>query len=186
MRIFLSRGESMKHAVLALVLLFCTLAHAARFKQTGHMEKHPDSEPRDLLGGMQDLYFSGDKVCMPANAEHPADCRKSGDWMVTDIGTTTIVLEDGTSVEVESNGRARKTVFDRVVDQWIGRRLVRNAMGPHYDPNDFGAAAHGSFRYRLRKRKNVAYEIDIKGIGKGPYPGKPVAAAQPGGNPATP
>jgi|SRR5450432_1697796 hypothetical protein len=178
----------MKHIALALVLVFGSLAHAARYKQVGHMEKHPDSEPRDLLGGMQDLYFSGDKVCMPATESHPAECRKPGDWVVTDIGTTTITLEDGTSFEVESNGRARKSVFDRVVDKWIGRRLVRNAMSPHYDPNDYGAAARGTFHYRLRKRKNVAYEITIKGIGKGPYPppAKSVVAAQPDAKPTTP
>jgi hypothetical protein len=177
-----------KHIALALVLVFGSLAHAARYKQIGHMEKHPDSEPRDLLGGMQDLYFSEDKVCMPATANHAAECRKAGDWVETDIGTTTITLEDGTSFEVESNGRARKSVFDRVVDKWIGKRLVRNAMSQHYDPNDDGAAARGTFRYRLRKRKNVVYEIDIKGIGKGPYPPpvKSILATKPVPAAATP
>jgi hypothetical protein len=174
----------MKSIALALVLVIGTLAHAARYKQIGHMEKHPDSQPKDLLGGMQDLYFSGDKVCMPATATHAAECRKPGDWVETDIGTTTITLEDGTSVEVESNGRARKSVYDRVVDKWLGNKLVRNALSQHYDPNDYGAAARSTFRYRLRKRKNVAYEIQIKGIGKGPYPpSKPVAAATPAATP---
>jgi hypothetical protein len=178
----------MKYTALALVLIFGSLAHAARYKQIGHMEKHPDSEPRDLLGGMQDLYFSGDKICMPATADHATECRKPGDWVVTDIGTTTITLEDGTSIEVERNGRGRQTVFDRLVDNWIAKRLVHNALGQHYDPNDYGAAARGTFRYRLRKRKNVVYEIQIKGIGKGPYPlaGKSVLAAKPGGKPTIP
>jgi hypothetical protein len=173
---------------LALVLLCASHAHAARFKQIGHMEKHPDSQPRDLLGGMQDLYFSGDKVCMPATPEHAAECRKPGDWVVTDIGTTTITLEDGSSVEVERNGRERKSVFDRVVEKWISKRLVRNAMSQHYDPDDYGAAAVGTFHYRLRKRKNVPYQIDIKGIGKGPYPspGKSAVAVPLGGTPANP
>lgn len=178
----------MKPIALALVLGFASLAHAAKYKQIGRMEKHPDSEPRDLLGGMQDLYFSGDKVCMPATANHAAECRKSGDWVVTDIGTTTITLEDGTSFEVESNGRARKSVFDRVVDKWITHRLVHNALSKHYDPNENGAAARGTFRYRVRMSKNVAYQIQIKGIGKGPYPtsSKSVVTANPSGKPATP
>jgi hypothetical protein len=178
----------MKYFVLALVLSFCTLAQAARYKQVGHMEKHPDSQPKDLLGSMQDLYFSGDKVCMPATASHAAECRKPGDWVVTDIGTTTITLEDGTSFEVESNGRARKSVFDRVVDKWLTRRLVHNAMSQHYDPNDDGASARGTFRYRLHKSKNVIREIEIKGIGKGPYPAanKSAVAVPPGSKPTTP
>ena len=81
----------MKHIALAVVLMLCSQAHAARYKLIGQMEKHPDSVPRDLLGGMQDLYFSGEYICMPANENHPADCRKPGDWMVTDIGTITII-----------------------------------------------------------------------------------------------
>jgi len=178
----------MKHFFLALVLSFCSLAQAARYTQIGHMEKHPDGQPKDLLGGMEDLYFSGDKLCMPATASHAAECRKPGDWVVTDIGTTTITLEDGTSLEVESNGRARKSVFDRVVDKWLTRRLVRNALSQHYDPNDDGASARGTFRYRLRKSKNVIHEIQIKGIGKGPYPSpnKSAVAAQPDSKPTTP
>jgi hypothetical protein len=178
----------MKPLALALVLIVGTLAHAARYKQIGHMEKHPDSQPKDLLGGMQDLYFSGDKVCMPATATHAAECRKPGDWVVTDIGTTTITLDDGASFEVESNGRARKSVFDRVVDNWLAKKMVHNAMSQHYDPNDYGAAARGTFRYRLRKRKNVVYEIQIKGIGKGPYPppSKSAVAITPVMNPTTP
>lgn len=177
-----------KAIALTLVLVSSAMAHTSRYKLIGHMEKHPDSEPRDLLGGMQDLYFSGDKVCMPATASHAAECRKPGDWVVTDIGTTTITLEDGTSFEVESNGRTHKSVFDRVVDKWITSRLVHNAMSQHYDPNDFGTAARGTFRYRLRKRRDVVYEIDIKGIGKGPYPApaKSAVAAQPEAKPAIP
>jgi hypothetical protein len=178
----------MKHTALALVLMFGSLAHASKYKLIGQMEKHPDSEPRDLLGGMQDLYYSGKYICMPASENHAPECRKPEDWVMTDIGTTTITLQDGTSFEVESNGRARKSVFDRVVDQWVTNRLVHNALSQHYDPDYYGAAAHGTFRYRVRKAKHVVHEIDIKGIGKGPYPtnGKSVLAAKPRGKQTIP
>jgi|SRR5580704_77881 hypothetical protein len=177
-----------KHVALALILMVGSLAHATRYKLVGQMEKHPDSAPKDLLGGMQDLYYSGEYVCMPGSEHHAPDCRKPEDWVVTDVGTTTITLQDGTTFEVESNGRARKSVFDRVVDKWVTGRLVRNALSQHYDPEYYGAAARGTFRYRVRKVKKVAYEIDIKGIGKGPYPtnNKSVLAAQPNGTQTTP
>jgi hypothetical protein len=159
----------MKQITLILILLAGSLAHAAKFKQVGHMEKHPDSEPRNLLTGMQNLYYSGEEICMPAGETRAPDCRKPEGWMLTDIGPTTITLEDGTSFEVESNGRARKSVFDRVVDKWVTDRLIHNALGAHYNPEADAAAARGTFRYRLRKANNAVYEIEIKGVGKGPY-----------------
>jgi hypothetical protein len=160
----------MKQTALALILTFGTLAHAAKYKQIGRMEKHPDSEPKDSLAGMQNLYYSGEDICMPASEGHAPDCRKPEDWVVTDIGTTTVTLEDGASFEVRSNGRARKDVFDRVVDKWVTDRLTHNALGPSYNPDADGAAASGTFRYRLRKINNMMYEIEIKGVGKGVYP----------------
>ena len=162
----------MRQIAVALILIFGTQAYAAKYKQIGSMEKHPDSEPKDLLAGMQNLYYSGENICMPASPGHPPDCRKPEGWVVTDIGTTTVTLEDGASFEVESNGRARKNVFDRVVDKWVTDRLIHNALGPHYNPDADGAAARGTFRYRLRKINNAGYEIEIKGVGKGPYPGR--------------
>jgi hypothetical protein len=74
------------------------------------------------------------------------------------------------SFEVESNGHARKNVFDRVVDKWITDRLTHNALGPQYNPDADAAGAQGTFRYRLRKVNSAMYEIEIKGVGKGSYP----------------
>jgi hypothetical protein len=168
--IMINMSKVMRYSVLVLILISTSLAHAAKYKQIGHMEKHPDSEPKNSLGGIQNLFYSGDKICMPASEGHSPDCRKPEAWIITDIGSTTITLEDGTSFEVESNGHAHRNVFDRVVDKWVTDRLTHNALGPNYNPDADAAAAQGTFRYRLHKVNSVMYEIEIKGVGKGPYP----------------
>lgn len=162
-------------AALLLIGFLCLPAFARKkeklaFTHSGEVVAHA-ATARFLLDGRDDLFYSGDYVCLPGDEHHAPDCARYADWMVDDkFAYIEVHLDDSSTIiicfhpenlqrEAWNHDATVTTIRDENLHNDLVLLALRWEGAPNGEPASFHYAIDDDGRIWIKKREPVRPEL---------------------------